>query len=262
MRASVLALAARRGKIARATRRRASGWAFTGTTYLASDGASGSYAEAATNAAARVFLPGSVLGTGTFVCWVRKSAAAVAYIMYSHASGGAIVGLLISTASSGTMRGIISDDAASTLLASHTGIGAELDGVTWSLCAVRVVHDSSDVLTSRFEGAGTDATDGTPGAYAAATGMRLFATPSNTSRLAGDIRSPAVFSRALSDAELAELHALGPTHDLRVASGDYSGGGPAHWWPGDGDSGTTVTDRGSVGGCNLTLNGGVTLEAA
>ena len=62
------------------------------------------------------------------------------------------------------------------------------------------------------------------------------------------------------DAELAELHTLGPTHDLREASGDYLGD-VAHWWPADGDSGTTVTDRGLVGGCNLTLNGNVTIGA-
>jgi hypothetical protein len=44
--------------------------------------------------------------------------------------------------------------------------------------------------------------------------------------------------------------------------GAYTGGGPAHWWPGDGDSGATVTDRGSVGTCNLALHGGVTIEVA
>ncbi len=91
-----------------------------------------------------------------------------------------------------------------------------------------------------------ESTFGTPpgGTYTEVryTGESLKQTTDTT--LSNEIRS----DRATSDI-------------IRTNVGAYTGGGPEHWWPADGDSGTTVTDRGSVGGCNLTLHGGVTIEA-
>lgn len=242
------------------TTRRRGGWRFTGTSYLTSTGASGSYAVAADDAAALVVLTGSALGAGTFLAWVQDGAVANTIVMRAYAASGNAYATL--RLSSTTVVGDFRDDASvqtSVSISNTSKFGADV----WTLCAVTFSPGASDVVRAYCAditpGNGTDAT---PGTYGAGGSVYLFATNDNLSRLSGKVRSPAIFDRVISDAEFAELHALGPTHDLRVASGNYTGAGPVHWWPADGDSGTTVTDRGSVGGCNLTLNGGVTIEEA
>lgn len=259
MRIPPLALVASRPRIVAATRRRASGWSFTGTTCLLGDGASGSYAESVNAAAATIILPGTVLGTGSMLCWLYDTMMATSVVMNAAAAVSARYARMQTTSS--TLRAVISDDAASTQTASIASADAKIEA-GYALCVCTFEHAASDTIKAYCDDlTPAEAVDASPGAYTAATKLRLFATHVDSAYLSGRIRSPAVFSRVLSADEVAALVTLGPTHDLRVASGDYLGS-PAHWWPGDGDSGTTVTDRGSVGGCNLTLNGGVTLEAA
>ncbi|MCC7542456.1 MAG: hypothetical protein IT379_39930 [Deltaproteobacteria bacterium] len=231
--------------------------------YLSSTGAAGSYAQAATNAAARVFLPGTTLGTGSVALWMRGSITAVARIVYVSAdltTSNSRLTVYVST-SSGGMVGHLGSNASGSPSVHPTQTG--LVPSDWTLIVGTIAHTASDIAGISAGGANrTTGTDGSPDTYGAGEYWRLFASNTTTQLWAGGIRSPAVWSRVLSDAEIAELHTLGPMHDLSVSSGDYSGGGPDHWWEGTGDSGTTVTDVGSVGGCDLTLNGGVTIEEA
>lgn len=239
-------------------RRTEAPFVFTGTHYLTSDGSAGSYAEAATNAAARLFLPGSTLGTATFVCWVRKTVTTTHSLLTVHEGTGAPrIQRVFTTAGSGTLSAAALDDASSTLSADQASIGSVFDGVAWVLVAIGVTTDTSDRIKSAVAGS-VSANSVAARAYASRDRFRLFIGTSTTPRMVGDIRSPGILPRYSSDLELAALHTLGPTHDLRVASGDYLGD-VAHWWPADGDTGATVTDRGVVGGCNLNLNGNVTI---
>lgn len=227
--------------------RRSSAWSFTGTSYLTSDGSAGAYAEAVNATAALVMRPGPTLATSSFIAWARDGALATTRVL--TVAGNAPI-LYLRTTRVG----------ASPPTAELFDV-TDFDGINWVLVAVTLaIGATADCTVHVSNKTAVTAGGSPPGAYAAATGMRLFADYSDAQRLSGAIRSPAVFARALSVAEIAELHTLGPTHDLRVASGDFLGD-VAHWWPADGDSGTTVTDRGLVGGCNLTLNGNVTIGA-
>jgi hypothetical protein len=224
-------------------------WVHTGLTQLVSDGASGSYAEAATNAAARVVFPGGALGVFTFSAWIspeRNDAYVAAWI-----AGETSARLFVNQDSDPhdtaviALPGMLGEIGAYALIDGGDHIVATFDGTTAALYC-----NGSSVGTN----------DPDPGDYAEGDTFRMFWALVADVYL-GPIRTPALYARALSAGEVAALHTAGPTHDLRANVGAYTGGGPDHWWPGDGDAGTTVTDRGLVGGCNLTLHGGVTIEA-
>lgn len=236
-------------------RRRVDVWDGTfGNAYLTSDGSAGSYAAAATTAPALLFLPGgSALGTASFVAWVRDAALTGQYMTASAATSGTRnYARVTSTGLSFMAR---SDNNVVVATATQ-GSFAPAD---WTLIVATMTHGASDVLGISHGGAAqTTATDASPDTFLAGNHFRLFSHQDASSLASADLRSPGVFSRVITDAEIAALHTLGPTHDLRVASGDYLGD-VAHWWPADGDTGTTVTDRGVVGGCDLVLNGAVTI---
>lgn len=245
--------------LAAATRRRrapAASWTHTGTHYLSSDGASGSYADAATSAAARVVFPSTAAPVVTFAAWVRAATAGVQRVVWDVSDDGHPRWYLSTDPGDVCVGDVVND-------AGGSGPGLEaaapVPAVWGHVCWVLNGADPGEFL---IDGVSQGATSGLVGAFAGVDAFTLFADYAHASRLAGDIRDPAVWDRALSAAEVAALHTAGVGHDLREAVGAYTGGGPAHWWPADGDSGTTVTDRGSVGTCPLTLHGGVTIEEA
>lgn len=231
----------------------ASAWTFAGNTYLSSDGASGSYADAATTAAARVCFTGTGKPTFTFAAWYRTNNIAGAMFCASDdGAPSAVIWAAADTASTVDIYGELKDAGGANVL------GVESFPDASSFIHIALVADGADAKVY-INGVETDtATLATT--YANVDALTLFADYAHANRLAGDIRSPAVWNRALAANEVAALHTAGAAHDLREDVGNYTGGGPEHWWPGDGDSGTTVTDRGSVGTCALTLHGGVTIE--
>lgn len=223
----------------------AASWTHTGTHYLSSDGASGSYADAATSAAAAIIL--TVAGSDyTLGMWLRFD---------GPTSGGAV-----EAASSGAAvrAGVVAFDDGEDAI---TGDWGDAYGVDYSTMRHVMLVASGGVLALHVDADG-GASSGVVTAGAAGVSLTLFARAGPLQPLACDIRDFAIWDRALSSAEVAALHTAGAGHDLSEDVGAYTGGGPAHWWPADGDTGTTVTDRGSVGGCNLTLHGGVTIEEA
>lgn len=210
---------------------------FTGTHWLTSDGLAGSYADAATNAAARVVFPGASIGTFTFAGWIRNLSGVGPFAgdtsdsqpsISFYDDGNIEIDLTDTTMVIGTITG------GATPIASWTHVALVCDGST-------LAYYENGVAT------------GTPitisGTYAAADSLQL-----TRSLNACDTRSPAIWSSALSAGQVAALYALGVAGDPRTIAS-----GPVHWWPADGDSGTTITDRGSAGTCNLTLHGGVTI---
>lgn len=250
--APIYAAANMRRVVASRRRRVADDW-FTGNHCLTSDGSAGSWAAANTTAPGLIFMPGSVLGTGTFLCWVRDATPGGYWTVSKDTSG---------TRSYLRLTSGLSFIARTENNVSNTATQGSFSPATWTLVVATIAHAANDSIGVSHGGAAKTITVDTPAdAWGTAAHMFLFRTHTGTLN-DGDIRQPAIYNRVLSDAEIAALHALGPTHDLRVASGDYNGGGPVHWWPADGDTGTTVTDRGSVGGCNLTLNGNVTIAEA
>lgn len=228
-------------------------WTFQGTTFLRSDGLAGSYAEAATSALARVVFPGTGAPVATVSMWVTPTA---------WSSGKT----LLDVSDDGAPRAQIStnDDFGTTaLLANAAGTSDSASGGTEAATLhVVLVADGTD-FTLYENGVNAYFDISLPAEpYAAVDLFRLFADYAGAQRVAADIRSLAVFGRALSSGEVAALYAGDYTLDLRTVSGAYDGAtnGPEHWYPADGDTGTTVTDRGSVGGCNLNLHGGMTIE--
>lgn len=215
------------------TRKRAAAAAWTGATCMVSDGASGSYAIAADDTAPLVMLPGSVPGSFTFAAWVQDSALGSGTIFRTIAADNTRVEFSTLSSGGGTVTVSVRDSASTNTTASIAGVSGKFGASTWTLCAVTVTPGASDVVKVYCADAtpGT-ATDATPGSYSAGEVLSLFAT--NTGgipRLSGKIRSPAIWSRVLSDAEIAALYTAGPTHDLRTNVGAYTGGGPVHWTP-------------------------------
>jgi hypothetical protein len=245
-------------------------WAFTGTTALVSDGEAGSYAESATNAAARLFYTAAnQLGAATFLAWVR-----VAWpddgIHRALASWGLTSGNPRGTVRVSASPSLVNnqvDNAGGTQSATKGSITSFFDGVVWTLVAATVERTTADVSSITYNDvAFTSTSDVLPDAHTAGEVFRIGARNYGATRIEaencpGAWRQPAVLGRVITAAEVAALYAAGPTHDIREAVGDYTGPGETYgWWPGDGETGTTVTDRGTLG-CNLTLHGGVTIEA-
>ncbi len=248
------------GQHAAACRRRrtAAPWTHTGTHYLSSDGAAGSYADAVTSAAARVFLDGAGPDAATVAMWARPTSGGYIYDITDDGNPG----LRGPTADGDEWAPEWRDDAGSNVGATRYSLA----GGSWHHIAVSITPTGATFFLDGLDGgAGEQSTTGYTFATAA-NAFTLFADFAHANRLAGDIRSPAIWARALSSDELLSLASdTTPAHDLRLQATDYLGSGqagPVHWWPADGDSGTTVTDRGSVGTCNLALHGGVTIEVA
>lgn len=228
-------------------------WAFTGTHYLSSTGAAGAYASAATTAAARVCFTGTGKPTFTFAAWYRTNN--IAGFVFDASDDGAPSARIIcatDTPSTITIAGVIDDAADAAILALDAYPDAS------SFIHIALVADGTD---AKFYISGVDADTATLATtYASVDAFTLFADCAHANLLAGDLRSVALWDRALSAAEVAALNTAGAGHDLSTNVGAYTGGGPVHWWPADGDTAPTVTDRGSVGTCNLTLGAGVTIE--
>jgi len=232
------------------TRLRRASWTHTGTHYLSSDG---SYADAATSAAARVCFSGTGAPTFTFAAWITPTA----YTSGQHAMQVSDDGAPSAALRVNTAAGFVG------ALANAAGTSDSVTGDQSGAVHVALVcNGSTAVLYENGVSKGSVSLPATP--YASVDAFTLFADYAHANRMAGDIRSPAIWDRALSGDEVVSLALdASPGHDLREQYVDYLGSGqagPVHWWPADGDSGTTVTDRGSVGGCNLTLHGGVTIK--
>lgn len=232
---------------------------FLGTTFLRSDGMAGSYADAATSALARSAFPSTSAPVFTVSCWAAFATASTDCLFDVSDDGSPSMALKA-----------YNDGDPSTLYTSLQDAGVNATGSEYfadysAFSHLAVVSDGATVtLYVAGVAVGTPGDISAFGPYAAVDAFTLFANYAHALNAAGDIAQLAVWGRALSALEVADLYASGRAFDLRTLGDneDYDGttGGPPHWYPGDGDTGTTITDRGSAGNCNLTLHGGVSIE--
>lgn len=232
----------------------ASSFSYTGNRYLTSTGAAGSYADAATSAAARVVFPGATLGTYTVAFWAKWSLTSpTSPVRVFEVSDDAQPRVGLYAFDDGAPGfGADAYDAGGSLFGGGTDIYEST--TPWHHYAITCNGSNAFVLYSN--GAAVDTFDPSAGAYtyAAVDALTLFGRYDHSLPLTGSMRQPAIWSSALSGANVSALYALGTTGDPRTI-----GAGPVHWWPADGDTSPTITDRGSVGTCNLTLHGGVSI---
>lgn len=232
-------------------------WEFDGTVALVSDGASGSYAQAETSAAAQEVFPGVSVPVATFSFWLDQGTTPDGTIFDLGGAGSLYLSM--------NVLGIdgVADGLYANLSDASGGFGFTNSGQSNVSSALHhyviVVHD--DTVELFIDGAPIGA--GPPIAsptWASADDLVLFASRALGDRVVVSIRSPALFSAALGGDAIIGLFNAGPDHDLRAAWEDSSDfeDDLAHWWPAKGDTGETVIDRGHVGGCNLTMHGGVT----
>lgn len=233
-------------RLANARRPSSPAWACAGTAPLVSDGMSGSYLEAATNAAARVVFPGGGVGPFTFSAWISpESSDALIFGVSVDDTQTLLVRTLFDSAPHDSVSAYLispSNDAASPT--AFGGVG--------SPSHIAIVSDGVDILLY-LDGALADSQPLPVDTYAAKDACRLFAGgPADP--LAGSIRSPAVYSAALDVSGIGDIYAGGVDFDLSSLATK-----PAHWWPALGDTLPTIVDRGLVGGCNLTASGGISI---
>lgn len=231
-------------------------WTFAGTAPLVSDGMTGSYLEAATNAAARVVFPGAVFGSFTLSAWISPERNDTpVFGVGDSVSQSLFIGVLEDSAPHDSMQCGLSNFP-------EAGVSLNAFGVLTSGDHIAVTCDGSDIAL--YVNGSLAETKAVPlGTPVAQDLFRLMAFGSSDVWL-GTIRSPAIFDRALTG-DVAAICGAGPDWDLRVPFEEYldpmfyPGDPPAHWWPALGDTLPAVIDRGLVGGCNLTANGGITI---
>lgn len=234
-------------------------YGFAGTHYMSSDGTSGSYADAATSALAQLLLPPGgkfTVTPWTVSAWVRPTTQASPQWIFNARSGAAQAAFYWAgtDGDDGIFANIYDGANGANPLAGNPTLVANQDHL-----ATLVNDAAADTLRLYVDGVSV-ATASTALAVAAlpasVDGLWLFDSgPLGGEPLTGRIRNLAFWSRALSAPQVAALNTGGVTFDTRTVAG----GGPDHWYPCDGDSGTTVTDRGAVGFCDLTLHGGVSI---
>ena len=230
--------------------------------YLHSPGGAGDYAQASTSAAAQAILQSTAAGPFTVTWWQRSSGdAAPAICAYRNAQPGPE----LITYYTGFLAARIEDDAGANQ--ADVSTGAAPDG-TWQHYAITYRDYSggkvpvNGVLDIYIDGALAD-TVSLPFDISTDTGadvLRVFANAAGGG-LAGDIRAIGIFgARYMDSAEIASIYAAGPTHDLLVDTGDYTGT-PTFLWDGPAIGGR-VANRGSGGSCDLVLNGAVSVLTA
>lgn len=253
--ATLAAVHAQRTQVLAMMQPRTSGpapWVFTGTSALVSDGLAGSYAEAATPAAARVVFPGGGVGPFTLSGWFSRLG--LLYI------GGINTKLTIGFSSFGEQ------DVSCDLRSIPSGGGfysASGGGPGPDLVHIAMTHDGA--LPRLYIGGSEVVGFGSESAWVAdqQDALILFARAYDLiGNVAGSVRSLAEYDIAFSAFGVADLEAGGPDMNLLAYSGETTTehDAPVHWWPALGDTGGVVIDRGRVGGCDLVLHGGVVLD--
>lgn len=195
-----------------------------GYSYLTSPGGAGDYADANTPVAARVVFPGpSDLAAWTVSFWIREADAFVAGRCYAYVGDGATPFLVVTQADDFGFGAQLDSDGS----ASDVGLQGAAGGTGWN----HILLTSDGAIFRAYENGASTGSSAVPGTYAAVDDLQLFLS-SFTDPFGGDIRAPAIFSRALSAAEVAALYAAGPGHDLTTATGAYSAADPAILWDG------------------------------
>lgn len=228
--------------------------------FLRSDGTNGSYAQTATNAAARVIFDGDpkewcLLG------WFRAAVAPTNNgIIYSvDKTSVATPRAYLVSHGDGTFDAHVVDNGGIT--DTPAGLVNIVDG-EWHAFAI----NAADALSfATYEDGVVDdngAINGGAGAYPAADTLTFFADKAFGNRVVCDLAGLAVFPRQLAPNELLSLAQAGPAWRLDTATGDYAAGSdmPSHWWPGQAIDGE-VSDEGLAGGCALLIFNGVTSES-
>lgn len=206
------------------------------TAYYSSPGSGSDYAEASTSVAARVVFPGpTTTANCTVMCWARDCGS-------SFLGVGTVPSL--SLYSEGNFACQIRSDEDTATSASAT---ADPYASEWGHFAVTVSGSTLTAYGNGLVGAGT----GTIAGNFSASDL-VQAPPSAPANVCGI----AIFSRALSGAEIAAVHAAGVTADIRSV---VDATGLAVYWR-DADTAGVVANVGSGGACGLVFNGAVTSE--
>lgn len=212
------------------------------TAYYSSPGGAGDSLVAATTAAARAVFGGST-PTCTVLAWVSTTSGAS--VMVAKDAAADFAPSLDHTTSVDTLDVALASDSSSA--AESAATSNPLDG-TWHL--IGSVLDGANifaVLDSRSVGSAYPG-----GTFAAADAFEPF-----PEFAAGKMCQPAIWTRALSAAEVDTLRAAGPAVDMRQTLGTS---GLAFLWR-DALSGGSVAHVGSGAACALTAAGAVTSEA-
>lgn len=213
---------------------------------LRSDGASGSYAVAHNNKAARVVFSGTGVPVCSVVFWARNVPANYVFVIGDASDTQP----RLAAFPEGDLGVEIAD-----AVASSASTFATPDPADSSFHGYVVTVDGASIA-AWGDGANDGGSVAATGTYAAADALRLLDIISGGGESAGDIAAFAIFDRTLSSAEIAALYAAGPTWDLTLPTGAYATPDPAILYDGAADFGS-VPNRGSAGSCDLDLNGGV-----
>jgi len=214
------------------------------------------YAQASTSVASYLMSPGvgGISGSAapmpewTFVAWVRRQDAANMFVFECAAEPDV---------EDESLKLTISPAGDAVLAAQSEGqideafAQATIDITDWTLIAAR--HTATH-LQLVVDGVQVDSA-------ACAFSMPMMPTISvgavGSNGSTGDISQPAIYSRAIPDAELVALAAAGLGHPLSRASGAWPGGEVPVWWR-DMPQGGDVANAGTAGHCNLSFTGAVT----
>lgn len=190
----------------------------------------------------------------TFGMWMRGPApATVTSRMYSiHCTGEAFADLLTQDGTGTNLQALRRKYSGGTVTSSRVWLSTSwpgptlLDETEWTLVA-RVLKPGAQNIFVGDAFVPTTADDTFSAAsYVHPVGQRLawpaLLNSSGTLSSAGryDVRCPFVRLEAMTEAALQAVAAAGPTYDHAAAGSDG-------WWPGDGDTYPTLTNRGAAG---------------
>lgn len=223
--------------------------------YYTAPGGVGDYAEASTNVAARLIFPGGGIGTFTVLMWAQQPTSSGLSLWTCGTWGDDFY----ESGRDGPSRlnhevGVYDASFTASALSFTTP-----DTDEWFFQA-----ETCDGSTIRAYVNGTEADNAAvAGTFTAQDVLALFCARADNYFVGGSegsLRNIAIFDRALTADEIAELYAAGMTHDYRDASGaDWAGETPPIYWC-TGALSRRVENSGDGGTCDLILNSAVTSE--
>lgn len=222
--------------------------------YYSTPGGASDYAAASTNVAARLIFPGGGIGTFTVLMWTKQTTSNGLNFWSCGTFGGDYI---YSVAAGRAEQDVEAQDAG---VGAGNVYAALPDTDAWAFCAL-----TCDGSTLRGYGDGVEtANSPVSGAYGAQDTFVLFSSTADDPLLGippgetGSLRNIAIFDRALTADEIAELYDAGMHHNYANRHGaDWAGETPVVYWRTKPVAGA-VPNSGSGGVCALTLGGDVT----
>lgn len=229
--------------------------------YYVSPGGAGDYAEASTALAAATIFPGAgVPAEFTLAFWVKRAVTDTFDEFLFEAKTGtpneALFVYLSDPNNDNYFQGFFAggDSGSASIYAAYP----DISGWAHVVFTVSVSGDGA-TLSCRINGVEIGADTQTIALDAVGSSFALLSTATGAAPLDASIRNIHIFDRALTSGEIAALYAAGPTHNIRAATGAWTGGTAVVSWDTPAVAGVVV-NSGTGGACNLVLNGAVTSE--